>query len=122
LDRPSRWASAGPDPAPRRSGRPRLGWLREHDQWRNIVRSYLACTSFVDAQIGRLLTALDDAGLTDNTIIVVWGDHGWHLGEKAIIGKNSLWDRGTKVPLIFAGPGVTVGQRCHPPAAGNHES
>ena len=95
---------------------PRLRWLRENDQLRNIVRSYLACTSFVDAQIGRLLTALDDAGLTDNTIIVVWGDHGWHLGEKAITGKNSLWDRGTKVPLIFAGPGVTAGQRCNQPA------
>lgn len=95
---------------------PRLRWLREHDQWRNLVRSYLACTSFVDAQIGRLLSALDEAGLADNTIVVVWGDHGWHLGEKAITGKNTLWDRGTKVPLIFAGPGITAGQRCSQPA------
>jgi len=95
---------------------PRLRWLRENDQWRNLVRSYLACTSFVDAQIGRLLTALDEAGLADNTIVVVWGDHGWHLGEKAITGKNTLWDRGTKVPLIFAGPGITAGQRCGQPA------
>ena len=95
---------------------PRLRWLRENDQWRNLVRSYLACTSFVDAQIGRLLAALDAAGLADNTIVVVWGDHGWHLGEKAITGKNTLWDRGTKVPLIFAGPGITAGQRCSQPA------
>jgi choline-sulfatase len=95
---------------------PRLRWLRENDQWRNLVRSYLACTSFVDAQIGRLLDALDAAGLVDNTIVVVWGDHGWHLGEKAITGKNTLWDRGTKVPLIFAGPGITAGQRCSQPA------
>ena len=95
---------------------PRLRWLRENDQWRNLVRSYLACTSFVDAQIGRLLNALDAAGLADNTIVVVWGDHGWHLGEKAITGKNTLWDRGTKVPLIFAGPGITAGQRCSQPA------
>jgi choline-sulfatase len=95
---------------------PRLRWLRENDQWRNLVRSYLACTSFVDAQIGRLLDALDAAGLADNTIVVVWGDHGWHLGEKAITGKNTLWDRGTKVPLIFAGPGITAGQRCSQPA------
>jgi choline-sulfatase len=80
------------------------------------VRSYLACTSFVDAQIGRLLTALEEEGLSDNTIVVVWGDHGWHLGEKAITGKNTLWDRGTKVPLIFAGPGVTKAQRCRQPA------
>ncbi len=95
---------------------PRLAWLEENNQWRNLVRSYLACTSFVDAQIGRLLTALEEADLADNTIVVVWGDHGWHLGEKAITGKNTLWDRGTKVPLIFAGPGVSAGQRCTQPA------
>lgn len=95
---------------------PRLKWVKENNQWRNLVRSYLACTSFVDAQIGRLLVALDEAGLADNTIVVVWGDHGWHLGEKEITGKNTLWDRGTKVPLIFAGPGVKGGQRVLQPA------
>ena len=95
---------------------PRLKWIKENGQWRNLVRSYLACTSFVDAQIGRLINALDEAGVADNTIIVIWGDHGWHLGEKEITGKNTLWDRGTKVPLIFAGPGVKAGQRCTQPA------
>jgi len=95
---------------------PRLKWVQENNQWRNLVRSYLASTSFVDAQIGRLLTALEESGQADNTIVVVWGDHGWHLGEKAITGKNTLWDRGTKVPLIFAGPGVKGGQRCLQPA------
>lgn len=95
---------------------PRLKWIQENNQWRNLVRSYLACTSFVDSQIGRLLTALDEAGVADNTIVVLWGDHGWHLGEKGISGKNTLWDRGTKVPLIFAGPGVKAGQRCTQPA------
>ena len=95
---------------------PRLKWIKENNQWRNLVRSYLASTSFVDAQIGRLLAALDEAGIADNTIVVVWGDHGWHLGEKDITGKNTLWDRGTKVPLIFAGPGVKGGQRVLQPA------
>ncbi len=95
---------------------PRLRWIRENQQWRNLVRSYLASTSFVDAQIGRILTALDDAGLAENTIVVVWGDHGWHLGEKNITGKNTLWDDGTRVPLIFAGPGVSRGGRCMQPA------
>jgi choline-sulfatase len=90
---------------------PRLAWLREAGQWRNLVRSYLACTSFVDAQIGRVLRALEESGLADNTVVVVWSDHGWHLGEKAITGKNTLWDRSTRVPLIFAGPGVKAGQR-----------
>jgi choline-sulfatase len=90
---------------------PRLKWLKDNNQWRNLVRSYLACTSFMDAQIGRLISALDEAGLADNTIVVVWSDHGYHLGEKDISGKNTLWERSTRVPLIFAGPGVTAGQR-----------
>lgn len=91
---------------------PRLRWVRENHQWRNLVRSYLACTSFVDAQIGRMTEALEQAGLAENTIVVVWGDHGWHLGEKGITGKNTLWERSTRVPLIFAGPGVAKGGRC----------
>ena len=94
---------------------PRLRWVKENHQWRNLVRSYLASTSFVDSQIGRLLDALDKAGLSDNTIVVLWGDHGWHLGEKGITGKNSLWERSTRVPLIIAGPGVTSGGRCGQP-------
>ncbi len=94
---------------------PRLKWIREQGQWRNLVRSYLACTSFVDAQVGRIVDALESAGLADNTVIVLWGDHGWHLGEKGITGKNSLWDRGTKVPLLFAGPGIHPGGRCVQP-------
>ena len=95
---------------------PRLKWMRENNQWRNLVRSYLACTSFVDAQVGRLLDALEESGLADNTIVVLWGDHGYHLGEKDITGKNTLWERSTRVPLIFAGPGVRAGQCCTRPA------
>jgi arylsulfatase A-like enzyme len=95
---------------------PRLNWLREKNQWRNLVRSYLACTSFVDSQIGRLLQALEESGHDKDTIVVVWSDHGWHLGEKGISGKNTLWDRSTRVPLIFAGPGVKPAQRCAQPA------
>ncbi|MCA9192893.1 MAG: sulfatase [Planctomycetales bacterium] len=95
---------------------PRLKWVRENNQWRNLVKSYLACTSFVDAQIGRILTTLEETGLAENTIVVIWGDHGWHLGEKGITGKNTLWNDGTRVPLIFAGPGVSAGGRCDQPA------
>lgn len=95
---------------------PRLKWMKENGQLRNLVRSYLACTSFVDAQIGRLLDALQAAGLSENTVVVVWGDHGYHLGEKEITGKNTLWERSTRVPLIFAGPGVSKGARCARPA------
>jgi choline-sulfatase len=95
---------------------PRLAWLKEKNQWRNLVRSYLASVSFADAQVGRLLAALEESGHAENTIVVVWGDHGWHLGEKGISGKNTLWDRSTRVPLIFAGHGVKAGQRCAQPA------
>lgn len=94
---------------------PRLKWLRENQQWRNLVRSYLASISFVDAQIGRILDALEKSGLAENTIIVLWSDHGWHLGEKLITGKNTLWEESTRVPLIFAGPGVAKGGRCTQP-------
>jgi arylsulfatase A-like enzyme len=95
---------------------PRLKWVKDNGQWRNLVRSYLACTSFVDAQIGRLLDALEAVGLAEDTVIVVWGDNGWHLGEKAITGKNTLWERSTRVPLLFAGPGVSREGRCTQPA------
>jgi arylsulfatase A-like enzyme len=94
---------------------PRLTWVKDNNQWRNLVRSYLACTSFVDAQIGRVLDALDDSGMAENTVVVVWSDHGYHLGEKEITGKNTLWERSTRVPLLFAGPGVERGARCTQP-------
>ena len=95
---------------------PRHRFLVEANQWKNLVRSYLACTSFVDSQVGRVLSALEASPHAENTIVVLWSDHGWHLGEKAITGKNTLWDRSTRVPLIFAGPGVVAGGRCEQPA------
>jgi arylsulfatase A-like enzyme len=88
---------------------PRLSWLRAHDQHRNLVRAYLASISFVDSQIGRVLAALSGTEHRDNTIVVLWSDHGWHLGEKQITGKNTLWECSTRVPLIFAGPGIQPG-------------
>jgi arylsulfatase A-like enzyme len=95
---------------------PRLDFLEEANQWKNLVRSYLACTSFVDSQVGRILTALEASPYADSTIVVLWSDHGWHLGEKRITGKNTLWDRSTRVPLIFAGPGIATAGRCVEPA------
>ncbi|MBL8818492.1 MAG: sulfatase [Planctomyces sp.] len=95
---------------------PRHRFLAETNQWNNLVRSYLACTSFVDNQVGRVLDALEKSPHAENTIVVLWSDHGWHLGEKAITGKNTLWERSTRVPLIFTGPGITPGGRCDQPA------
>jgi arylsulfatase A-like enzyme len=94
---------------------PRLKTLRELDEWKPLVRAYLASVSFMDSQAGRVLDALAKSGAMDNTIVVVWGDHGWHLGEKAITGKNTLWERSTHVPFIWAGPGVTKGAKCGRP-------
>jgi arylsulfatase A-like enzyme len=95
---------------------PRLHTLKERNEWRPLVRAYLASISFMDAQLGRVVDALEATGRAENTIVVVWGDHGWHLGEKGITGKNTLWDRSTRVPLIFAGPGVAKGAKCGRPA------
>lgn len=95
---------------------PRLKWMRENHEWRPFVRTYLASIAFIDSQVGRLLDALDELALTDSTVVVLWSDHGYHLGEKGITGKNSLWEPSTHVPLIFAGPGVADGQVCRQPA------
>ena len=94
---------------------PRLAWLKSHGQWRPLVRAYLASTSFMDSQVGRLLDALDASGRASNTVVVLWSDHGWHLGEKGITGKNTLWERSTRVPLIFAGSGISKNARCASP-------
>lgn len=95
---------------------PRLSWLQARDQWKPLVRAYLASVSFMDAQVGRVLDELRQRGLESRTIVVLWSDNGWHLGEKGITGKNSLWEPSTRVPLIFAGPGIAPGGRCHRPA------
>jgi arylsulfatase A-like enzyme len=91
---------------------PRLEFLRETRQWIPLARAYLASTSFMDSQVGRLTEALEATGRGTNTIVVLWSDHGWHLGEKLITGKNTLWERSTHVPLIFAGPGIESGAKC----------
>jgi arylsulfatase A-like enzyme len=95
---------------------PRLKTLIERGELRPLVRAYLASTSFMDAQVGRVLAALEATGRAKNTLIVLWSDHGYHLGEKEISGKNTLWDRSTHVPLVFAGPGVTAGAKSKRPA------
>ena len=85
---------------------PRWQWFKEKQQDTVFVQSYLAAISFMDSQVGRVLNALDESGQSENTIVVLWSDHGFHLGEKEISGKNTLWERSTRVPLIFAGPKI----------------
>lgn len=88
----------------------------ESNQWRKAVQAYLATISFVDDQVGRLMEALDKSGRADNTIVVLWGDHGWHLGEKQHWRKFTLWEESTRAPLLFVVPGVTqTGHLCAAP-------
>jgi arylsulfatase A-like enzyme len=88
----------------------------ESDTWRKAVQAYLATISYFDAQLGRLIDALDKSAYASNTIVVLWGDHGWHLGEKQHWRKFALWERATKAPLLVVAPGVTrPGGRCGRP-------
>ena len=78
------------------------------EQARNAIAAYYACISFVDVQIGRLMQAVDRLRLRDNTIVVFWGDNGWHLGEKGMWAKTTLFEPGAHIPLMFAGPGISA--------------
>ncbi len=76
----------------------------KHGQWHAAVKAYLACVTFVDAQVGRLVATLDTSPHAKNTWVVIWSDHGWHLGEKQHWGKWTGWQRSTRVPLMILPP------------------
>lgn len=87
--------------------------VMSRDLQRQAVQAYLAAISCADRQIGRLLDALDASPHAKDTIVVLWSDHGYHLGEKEHWHKQSLWEEATRIPLIFVVPGVTrPGTRC----------
>lgn len=73
---------------------------------REVRKHYAACVTYADALVGRILQKLRDVGEDENTIIVLWGDHGWHLGEHAIWGKHSLFEESLRSPLIIKHPGI----------------
>ncbi len=77
----------------------------------NLIHGYYACVSYTDAQIGKLLDRLDHLGLADNTIVVLWGDHGWNLGEHTLWCKHSCYETSMHIPLIVRAPGIRSGQR-----------
>lgn len=81
--------------------------ILEHDQHKKAVQAYLAATTFVDAQMGRILDALDKSPYRDNTVVVLWSDHGFHLGEKMHWQKGSLWEEATNCLLLIRAPGVS---------------
>lgn len=90
----------------------------EHDQWPRAVQGYLASISFADAQVGKVVNALAESEYAADTWIVLWSDHGWHLGEKEHWGKHTPWQRSTRVPMVIVPPkgdapaGFRPGSRC----------
>lgn len=110
------WPSA-PDAVPRQALRYNLdlffSQIVSDDDARQALAAYYACITFVDEQLGQLLDALERFGLRDNTVIVCWGDHGWHLGEKGMWGKGTLFDVSARAPLIIVDPRrATAGRPC----------
>jgi iduronate 2-sulfatase len=89
---------------------PKLGPLGD-ELSRTLKHAYLACVSYVDAQIGLAVAALEEAGIRDNTIIIVWSDHGWHLGDMGIWGKATNYEIGTRVPMIIWTPDMATSTR-----------
>ena len=80
-------------------------WILDNDLWASAIQAYLASISFADAMIGRLLEALDRGPNAENTVVVLWADHGMHLGEKEQWEKFTLWEESTRIPLMIASPG-----------------
>jgi arylsulfatase A-like enzyme len=86
--------------------------------WREAVRHYQAAATFADAQIGRLIDALESTPRSRTTVVVLWSDHGYQLGEKGAWEKFTLWEKATHVPLLIVAPGVTTaGTKCVTPVS-----
>ena len=90
-----------------RAGIPKIGPIDDQLS-RTLKHAYLASVSYVDAQLGKMIAALEETGQRDNTIIVLWSDHGWHLGEMGVWGKATNYEVGTRVPLIMWTPKMKV--------------
>jgi len=87
-------------------------------EWKRFIQAYLACVSFVDAQIGKVFDALANSPHADNTIVVVTSDHGYHMGEKDRIWKRTMWEESTRVPLFIHAPGLSAdGGDCAKPVS-----
>ena len=83
--------------------------VKQNGKWRALVHAYYASVSFVDMCVGEVMKGLDSGPHRDNTIVVLWSDHGFHFGEKQHLAKRTLWEESTRVPFIIAGPGIKPG-------------
>ena len=84
-------------------------WVLENKEWEALVKTYLACVSLVDAQVDRVVKAVEASPYANNTYIVLFSDHGFHLGEKERWAKRTIWKDSTRVPFMIAGPGIKPG-------------
>ncbi len=89
-------------------------WGMTDEQQRNALQAYYASVSFMDANVGKLLDAIDRLGLAENTVIVFWSDHGYALGEHGQWMKQTVFEAATRIPLMFAGPGVKAKGKASP--------
>ena len=93
-------------------------WINDNGEWKKAVQGYLASIAFADDMVGELLAALDNGPMAKDTLIVFWGDHGYHLGEKENWEKFALWEDTTRVPLIIVDPlRAKPGTRCNSPVS-----
>ena len=91
------------------SDMPQQGAVSSEDT-RRLIHGYYAATSYADAQIGKVLDSLDSSRARDNTIVVLWGDHGWHLGDHGMWCKHTNYEQAARIPLIISAPGCAAGQ------------
>lgn len=94
---------------------PTTDWAIETGNWKDMVQAYLACVTFVDHYIGEILNALENSKYKDNTIVILWSDHGYRVGEKGIFAKHALWQEATNAPLIISMPGRKATGKCNAP-------
>lgn len=87
------------------------------DKQRELIHGYRACVSYIDAQVGKLLDRLDTLGIADKTVVCLWGDHGWHLGDHAMWCKHSNFEQAVRAPLIVAAPDMPGGRATDAPTA-----
>ncbi|MEM9280533.1 MAG: sulfatase [Verrucomicrobiota bacterium] len=100
---------------PVRDPTPDYLWLKENDLINECARSYLACLSYADHCLGVIFEGLRNSPHRDNTVVIFWGDHGWHLGEKLRYRKGYLWSESTRTPMMVRLPGMTERQDCERP-------
>lgn len=91
-----------------------IGGEREVKRW---IQFYLASVAFVDEQIGKVLNELERSPYADNTVVVLMSDHGYHMGEKERVYKNSLWEESTRIPFIISAPGIEKNKTCDHPVS-----